>query len=247
MKNITALKIFSSLLLMTATLSADIPASEESAHVLRNSRPMTEEEEQELIEKRLAEKDQMEPQEEELAATYLPNAFAGGFRTFNVSSFYPANWHWVNTVSNFGDLVEFEDGSQWTISSSDWYKAQSWKPSDALVISPIGNPFSPNEVYIKNKTSGLYVEAKLSDVGPVAFGPYTRWIVEKTSSGYIRLNNGTIWAIHPFDQYLLGHWLKNDTIILGASDSWFTSYDAILINVNRSGKVLNYARAKLYQ
>ena len=247
MKNAKFLNIFSSLLLLTATLSAEIPTTAETENVVRNNRPMTEEEEQIMLEKRIAEKDQMEPQEDTLAAAYLPNATAGCARAFSVNSYYPVNWHWVNLVAAFGDLVEFEDGSQWNISPSDWYKAQAWRPSDALVITPMTNPFSPNEVYIKNKTTNTTVEAKLSDVGPVAFGAHTRWIVEKDFSGRIRLNNGTVWVIHPFDHYLLSQWLKNDTIILGLSDSWFTNYDTILINVNRSGKVLNYARAKLQQ
>lgn len=245
MKTTSTLKILSSLLLFAATLSAEIPATE-GEHVMRGCRPMTEEEEQMILEKRLAEKDQMEPQEEDLAASYIPNTFAGGFRVLP-ASYFPPNWHWVNAISNLGDLIEFEDGSQWNVSSSDWRKVQSWKPSDALLVSPITNPFSPYDVFIKNKTTGAYVEAKLSDVGPVAFGAYTRWIVEKTHAGHIVLNNGTVWAIHPFDQYLLSYWLKNDTIILGASDTWFTAYDAILINVNRSGRVLSYVRAKLYQ
>ncbi len=252
MKNTKFLNIFSSLLLMTATLSAESPAPAEAENVVRNSRPMTEEEEQTMLEKRIAEKDQMEPQEDTLSAAYLPNATAGCARAFSVNSYYPVNWHWVNHIAAFGDLVEFEDGSQWNISPSDWYKAQAWRPSDALVISVLTNPFSPNEVYIKNKTTNTTVEAKLSDVGPVAFGAHTHWIVEKDFSGHIRLNKSrpgeqTVWTIHPFDHYLLSQWLKNDTIILGHSDSWFTNYDTILINVNRSGKVLNYARAKLHQ
>lgn len=155
--------------------------------------------------------------------------------------------HWVSTISHSGELLEIEDGSQWHINPSHQSITQRWRPNDTLVISPTSNPFSPYDLFISNKTLGTYVEAKHSEVAPLAFGPHTRWIVDKSSTGLIVLNNGTVWTVHPLDQYLLAHWLKNDMIITGSSDTWLTSYDSVLINMSRSGRVLSYARAKLYQ
>jgi hypothetical protein len=150
--------------------------------------------------------------------------------------------HYLNTVSAYGDTVEFEDGSWWKISSNDNYKALSWRPGDTLVITPNRGWFSSYHYCITNRNTGSSIKANLN-VGPIAFGPYTHWInTVDQSTGHLFIENGTCWCVSNKDAYIFREWAPSDTIIVGLNDSWFSSYDHILINVNMN----TYIRAKQY-
>ncbi|MCX6989461.1 MAG: hypothetical protein NTX49_00090, partial [Chlamydiae bacterium] len=77
----------------------------------------------------------------------------------------------------------------------------------------------------------------------IAFGSYTHWIIGMDyTSGHVYLENGSTWTISTNDLFIFNDWAINDTIILGSNDSWFSSYDSLLINVNMN----NYVRARKY-
>ena len=143
-------------------------------------------------------------------------------------------------VSAFGDVVEFEDGSIWSISSSDTYKTLNWLTSDLLVVTPNHDWFSSYMFKITNQNTGVAVRCNL-DIKPVYNGLYTHWI---TAINYytqeICLEDGSIWSVTGFDSSTFSGWQLNDTIIIGVNDGFLSSSkENILINA----ETLTYVRA----
>jgi len=148
--------------------------------------------------------------------------------------------HWLISATYDGSIVEIEDGSHWKLAPN--YSVFSWKVGDPIVVTPNHSCFSEYNYYVVNKFTGSYVAADLI-VGPVAFGPYTHWIIGMDyASGHVFLENGTTWTVSINDTFIFNDWAVNDTVIIGSNDSWFSSYDSILINVNMN----NFARSKQY-
>ncbi len=162
---------------------------------------------------------------------------------FSLTSYaYPINCHWLTSISDTNRSIEMEDGSHWEVSAFDSYVLRNWRREDSLVITPNYSWLSSHDYYITNKSNNTYVKANLY-VGPIAFGPYSHWIVDiDYFGGHIYLENQMVWCINPQDNYILKDWAVNDHIIFGIYDSWLSSYDHILINVNMD----DHVRAKQY-
>lgn len=155
---------------------------------------------------------------------------------------FPVNCHWLTSISDNSRSLEMEDGSHWEISPSDAYILRGWRREDSLVVTPNTGWLSSYGYYITNKSNNSYVRANLY-VGPLAFGPYSHWVVEVDHfGGHIYLENQMIWCVNPQDSHILKDWAVNDHVIFGLYSSWFTPYDHILINVNMN----NYIRVKQY-
>lgn len=162
-------------------------------------------------------------------------------RVTNHAMFYtshPGAFHRAVNISVFGDSIEFEDGSIWTVYSGDAYKTLNWLPSDLIVITPNHAWFSVYNFRLTNQNTGVSVETNLT-LGPIYNAPFTHWI---TAIDYyndvVYLEDGTIWNMSYFDDSIVRKWVVNDTVIIGINDSWLSSSRPnILINVN----MLNYA------
>lgn len=162
-----------------------------------------------------------------------------GIPEYNYSSY---GSHVLNTKAAYGYSIQLEDGSWWEISKSDANKVLGWANGDPLAIIPNTSWFSSHTYYLTNRDKGTYVKANLS-VGPVAYGDFTHWIGSvDLNTGHVFLDNGSCWCISSSDSKVFREWAPNDTIIIGYNDSWFSSYNYILINVNMN----NYLRAKQY-
>jgi hypothetical protein len=136
--------------------------------------------------------------------------------------------------------IDLEDGSRWEVSDSDVLR--SWRREHSVVITPNYSWLSSWNYYITNKTNNTKVKANLKD-GPLAFGPYSHWIVDVDYyGGHVYLENQMIWCVNPDDSSVLRGWSPNDHVIFGLYDSWFSPYDRILINVNMD----NHIRVKQY-
>lgn len=160
----------------------------------------------------------------------------------SLASYYPVNSHWLTSIADNNFSIEIEDGSHWEVSSSDAFILRRWRRNDPLVITPNYNWLSSYDYYITNKTDGSYVKANLY-VGPIDHGPYSHWIVNiDYFGGHVYLENQMVWCVNPQDIYVLRDWVINDHVILGVYDSWFSSYDHILINVNMD----DHIRVKQY-
>ena len=155
---------------------------------------------------------------------------------------FPINCHWLTSVADTGRSFELEDGSHWEVSPTDSYILRNWRREDSLVITPNSSWLSAYDYYVTNKSNNSYVKANLF-VGPLAFGPYSHWIVDiDYFGGHVYLENQMVWCISPQDSSVLKDWAVNDHIIFGLYDSWFSPYDHILINVNMD----NFVHVKQY-
>jgi hypothetical protein len=146
---------------------------------------------------------------------------------------YPGIFYSPVTLSYLGDYVTLNDGSGWTISSSDAYKTLNWLTSDLLVITPNQSWFSSYMFKMTNQNTGVSVKCNLT-LGPIYNGIYTHWIVGiNYFTQDVYLENGTVWNVSGLDSSIFSQWMINDTIIMGVNDGYFsTSRPYILINVN---------------
>lgn len=150
-------------------------------------------------------------------------------------------YHWINAIINYGDCIEFEDGSNWKISPSDAYKVISWRKDDPVIVTPNHTWFSHYNYSITNQTNGASVEANLF-LAPISFGPYTHWIVALDKfSDHLFLEDGSSWKIAFEDRQFFDEYAINDFIIIGHNDTWFTSHNYILINVNMNNHIRAYS------
>jgi hypothetical protein len=151
---------------------------------------------------------------------------------------HPGAFHRVYNIGMFGDSIEFEDGSVWSVYYRDAHKTLNWLPSDLIIVTPNRSWFSSYGFRLTNQDTGISVEANLT-LGPIYNAPFTHWIVGiDYYNNSIYLEDGTIWHMSYFDESTTKKWVVNDTVIIGINDGWLSySNPNILINVN----MLNYA------
>lgn len=150
-------------------------------------------------------------------------------------------YHKPKAVSPLGDTVELEDGSIWSVKSSDRFKTLDWLASDTIIVTPNHSWFSTYDFVLNNQNTGESVESVLS-LGPIYNGIYTHWITAiDYNNNMIWLEDGSSWRITVWDYSVISKWLINDTVIVGIWDGWFsTDNPNIMINVSMN----NYARGK---
>lgn len=237
----------SSFICSTVTSAAFCNESQETStqHVSVAERSMDEESRRLMKNQRdeLPPEETYAPAHEERSAQHRQAARAlkkGEKKEFFFNNYQSMSPHWLINATYDGSVVELEDGSHWKLSPN--YSVFSWKVGDPIVVTPNHSFFSEYNYYIVNKFTGSYVAADLI-VGPLTFGPYTHWVIGiDYASGHVFLENGTTWTVSANDTFVFNDWAINDTVIIGSNDSWFSSYDTILINVNMN----NYVRSKKY-
>ena len=202
----------------TALLALTLPlllAAEETdlEHIAVGTRPIPKEVSQDV-----------EESEERLSSGYY-------------DSYYSNSYHWVKGIGHFGDTLELEDGSIWTISAYDASKVLSWLSNDTIVLTKNHGWFTSYNYRLVNKITGASVEANLY-LGPLKNGIYTRYITSiYPISCTVQLSDGTFFQAKSSDYYTFQSWAMYDTVILGFDK---TEYDRIVINVNMN----NCVRAK---
>lgn len=166
------------------------------------------------------------------SAKYIPGK-AFGYTTHTGALHYPF------AVSVFGDRVELEDGSVWTVRSGDTYKTLNWLTSDLIVMTPNQEWFTVYNYKLTNQNTGVSVGVNL-ELGPIYNGTCTHWIIAiDKANNKVCLEDGSIWEMSNDDYRVVNKWLINDTVIIGVNDGWLSSYRPnILLNVN----TLNHAR-----
>ena len=92
------------------------------------------EQEQLRSEKLTQVKDQEDYSKKVMSASKLLTKGVLSKSLYNYTS-HPGAYHNPITISIFGDSVEMEDGSIWTITSSDATTTLNWFASDVLIIS----------------------------------------------------------------------------------------------------------------
>ena len=167
---------------------------------------------------------------------------------------FPAHYHVIVSVAIDGSSIEIEDGSQWKVRPSQAYEVSKWRTNDPVVISPNHSYLSGYKYYLTNKNRRYYVGGNLS-LGPIIGGNNTyRIIYINYYDGEIYLQpegpdgygNEIYWCVEPSDRHVMKNWTINQAVIVGANDSWFSSwfsyYNCILINSERN----TYVRAQEY-
>ncbi|MEN9343436.1 MAG: hypothetical protein RLZZ453_223 [Chlamydiota bacterium] len=135
-------------------------------------------------------------------------------------------------------LIAIEDGSLWETSSEE--VVENWKPGDQITIKPDPTWFSSYHYLLSNQRENADIGADLNQA-PLPFGIFSNWVIQiDPLSGHIYLQDGTMWCVHPKDQYDLRQWMQNDHVIIGRADSGYYPY--ILINADLD----EYIRAMPY-
>lgn len=161
---------------------------------------------------------------------------------FHADVFYSTHngaYHNSLAVTELGSSVQLEDGSLWKIADGYHYKTLNWTTSDLVVITPNQEWFTTELFRMTNQNTGVSVRCDMAS-GPIYHGRYTHWIVGiNYYTQEIYLEDGSTWEVTGFDSSTFGHWLLNDTIIIGVNDGILSSTKPnILINVNN----LTYVR-----
>jgi hypothetical protein len=160
----------------------------------------------------------------------------------NATTYYTSHegaMHHPISVSLLGETVELEDGSIWTVSSSDRYQTLDWMTGDIIIILPNHTWFSAYDYRLVNLNTGANIKVNLS-LGPIYNGIYTHWILAiDYNKREICLEDGSVWKMSWWDGSILNQWLPNDTIIIGINDGWFSGGNPnMLINVNMNDNAI---------
>jgi hypothetical protein len=157
-------------------------------------------------------------------------------RITNHGMFYtshPGAFHSITSVSVFGDALELEDGSIWTVYPGDGYKALDCHPGDVVVITPYEGWFSSYDFKLTNQNTGASLLTNLK-LGPFYDSALSHWIVAiNYDENKVYLEDGSEWSMSYFDYGTVRKWLPDDTVIIAINDSIFTYANPnVLINVN---------------
>lgn len=239
-------RISTVMLLCGAMLTASVLCGQENEPAERvpvGTRPLTEMEHAAQQESRIklptAELNDQLGQEVKVAAGEEAGAEASE-RVVQHSMFYtshPGAFHRPYQIGIYGESIEFDDGSVWTVSPRDSYITLNWLLSDLLVVTPNHSWISSYNYRITNQNTGTSVCVDLT-LGPIYNAPYTHWIIGiDYYNNIVYLEDGTVWYMSLYDSCKIKNWIINDTVIIGINDSWLTTKPNILINVN----MLNHA------
>lgn len=244
MKGTTFTKGLMAAVLLTASYvgAEEQTNNEEQTRIEVGVRAFSHAEQVKIQEERAARTENQEAQEEEAIESRVRAEVPMAAKAFNAKTYYTSHegaFHNPVAVSVWGDSVELEDGSIWSIYSADRYKTYDWMTGDIIIILQNTDFFSSFQYKLVNVNTGAVCKTNLS-LGPIYNGYYTHWIVALDYlHNEVYLEDGSVWHISGWDTSIMDKWLPNDTVIIGINDDWFTqgSNPNILINVNMD----NYA------
>jgi hypothetical protein len=161
--------------------------------------------------------------------------------------YLPTSAHTIASVSAYGDIVELEDGSLWSISAYDGRRAMQWPIDEIISITQNTRWFSSCYYRIINRYTGASIETNLSQ-GPFTGGILTYYVTEfDFSRGIVTLANptqSTYWEIHPSDLFKFQNWdfTQPIPVLLGDNNEYTGhpdyKWECILINVKQSRKYI---------
>jgi len=144
---------------------------------------------------------------------------------------HPGAFHRPHCVSSFGETIELEDGSIWSVSYGDRWKTISWLRDDVIAIFPNTSWFG-TDFRMVNQNTGDTVDVDLR-YGPVLGNIFTYKIIDIDYMNGILYLQDSSWAISINDETVIYSWHAGDTVIIGHNDGWnSTIRPHILINVN---------------
>ncbi|MEI6242289.1 MAG: hypothetical protein WCP39_02665 [Chlamydiota bacterium] len=145
--------------------------------------------------------------------------------------YFPAEFHFIRSISGVGESIEIEDGSVWKLSENNM-RILSWKNTDPLIITQNHSWFSDYSYVIVNKYTGESVLATL-DLGPLEDSQWLKKVqFVNVSRSEIILDNQTKWKVSSWDRDLIKEWKSGDVVIIGTNTSQFSFKKNLLINVS---------------
>ena len=154
--------------------------------------------------------------------------------------------HFIKGINYQTNVIITEEGAHWKIASGQYNASilSYWLVNDSVTIKPNYDYSNySNEPYeIKSQISGQRRPVELL-VGPELYSAHTLWITGYNMCGKkVYVSNASCWRVADADMGIFRDWQPHAQIIIGSSNSWFSSYDAILINPQMN----NFVRAKTY-
>jgi len=137
---------------------------------------------------------------------------------------------YLTGCSDYGDLIQFHDGSEWSVGFFSRGIVKEWASNDLLYIKPKNSWFSYYNYVIQNRTTNESIDVNLVSV-PLFPVVYTLEIVNLDPTlKVVQLSDGTLWQINKTD-YAFKYWKLGDRLIVGVNNYWrMDSYVHILIN-----------------
>lgn len=146
------------------------------------------------------------------------------------------------------NVVEIEDGSEWTVVSEDLFKTRTWKAGDPLLLFPTINREKPFVLYNQISDSRVHVTPFR---GPEDGGANAYTIVgvdHVLGHAYLMKGDGMrmTWVIDKEYLPIFQEWTVNHKIILANYDKcwyekylpwFFNSHDYILVNVAKFNNI----------
>lgn len=139
---------------------------------------------------------------------------------FDLYTSHEGAMHHVVAITPNGNEITLVDGSTWRVRSSDCYRVLNWLTTDEILITPNSSFFSLYDYKMINRSTGAEVKANLL-LQPVLGAADTYQITGFNDNyDYIYLNDGSVWAISPYDHALYNKWMIGDLIIVGSNSGW---------------------------
>ncbi len=138
----------------------------------------------------------------------------------------------LKNVSSSAEGFTIHDGTQWRVSSDYRDDVRTWLPGDHLVISLNHTPLSSYAYWAKNLRTNTYAAVNFFLTADL-HARYTHCIrCLDQDKLLLFLNNRVGFEVDFRDKDKLKDWAENDTILLGISNTWFSSFNLMLININ---------------
>lgn len=145
--------------------------------------------------------------------------------------------HRVLDLCSLRSSLSIEDGSVWEIHPAESYKTVSWRIGDPIALIRNFNRFAWSDYYMLNLNTGTNVCVALA-LGPILNNPHSKFIAAiDCEQGVLALTDASKWVVSSDDLALFRQWAINDCIIVGQNETYFSRYEAVLINSNMNHSV----------
>lgn len=152
--------------------------------------------------------------------------------------------HWLEEKTQDGKSIAFEDDSIWHVEPRSRPRMEKWTKGDQLKIYPNLDSFSGTSYpyCIENSDKRTHPICATLKLGPHKSNQNAMWI-QKIDLKELRINLQTgkgrtiEWLVEEKDREMFANWKTFQGIVIGQNKGtlswWFSSYEHILINVNR--------------
>lgn len=82
------------------------------------------------------------------------------------------------------------------------------------ITEQVGNYYNPEDAYLYRVHNDTYYHI----------------FAYSASGDVVQLHDGSSWAVHPSDQYIVHGWAQSDNLFIKPQSSWFSSYKYVLQN-----------------